>query len=415
VTTKKESAVRQIITIFVFFFASSLTAQPLTVGVQTPDQGGTTTISSGGPVTYVNLANFATASGTVNKASVSWSASCSNAFKIVFLRNSFQTLQAFDVVATRGPFNAVSGRNDVTLSPPVTLAIGDLIGVVQLQSFSACGSVELQSYPDGISGSTLVTTADMSLGGTIGSTSGYPSGLAIGAVAYNNDPLLVRILPAAGAVQGATAFFRTSLQLLNPTFTTITGKLVFHKQGQSASASDPSLPFTLGTQKSISYSDVITTLGSSGLGSLDVVTNGGAIPIASARVFSDGGSAGTSGFSEEGISPNAAIDQFSRGVLLIPSDLTNFRMNIGIRTLDTGATLSIYMFDAGGTLRSTRSGVIYSPNFFDQVPLNTFTGSSTPQAGGWILVTMSSGRAILYGSVIDGRTSDSTFRLADIK
>ena len=48
------------------------------------------------------------------------------------------------------------------------------------------------------------------------------------------------------------------------------------------------------------------------------------------RVYSDAGAAGTSGFTEDALSPYQAID--SHGILLIPADTTNFRTNVGIRT-----------------------------------------------------------------------------------
>ncbi|MGA8808948.1 MAG: hypothetical protein WB973_13810 [Thermoanaerobaculia bacterium] len=403
--------------IVVVLCAASLAAQPLTVGRQIVDAGGTATITTGGPVTYVNLSDGATANGTVNKATVAWSASCSNAFKIVFLRETFESVQAFTVVATRGPFNAVNGRNEVTLSPAVNVSQGDLIGVVQLQPVATCGSIRVQSFPND-TGYKLVTTADMSTtGGTIGSTSNYASGLTIGAIAFNTSPLLVRILPAAGAVQGATSFFRTSLQMLNPGTNTISGNLVFHKQLVPAAPGDPSLPFTLTPGQTISYADVLTSMGTSGLGSLDVVTNGGNAPIATARVFSDGGTLGTSGFSEEGLPPNDALDYFSRGILLIPADLTNFRMNIGVRTLDSGATLDVFTYDSAGTLKGSRTLPAYGSNVFDQVPVATFTGLSTVPAGGYILIGLHvfGQRAFVYSSVIDNKTSDSTYRLADIK
>jgi hypothetical protein len=409
--------VRTSFAIVVILFAASLAAQPLSVGTQIVDQGGTATITNGGPVTYVNLSNGATAAGTVNKATVGWSATCSNAFKIVFLRNNFGSLAGFTVVATRGPFNATGGRNEVTLTPPVTLALGDLIGVVQLQNLATCGSVRTQSFASNSVGYNLVTTVDMSVsGGTIGSSTVYGSGFGIGVVAYNSNPLLVRILPAAGAAPGATAFFRTALQMLNPTSTTITGNLVFHKQLQPAAPGDPSLAFTLSPGQAVSYADVITSMGTSGVGSLDVVTNGGNAPIVTARVFSDAGSAGTSGFSEEGVSPNDALDFFSRGILLIPSDLTNFRMNIGVRTLDTGAVLDVTTLDSAGVSRASRT-VTYGANVFDQQPVATFTGASSVPPGGWIVITFNTfgGRAFVYSSIIDNRTSDSTFRLADIK
>jgi hypothetical protein len=409
--------VRNAIAIVVFLVASSLAAQPLTVGTQIVDSGSTATITSGAPVTYVNLSDGATANGTVNKATVAWSATCSNAFKIVFLRQTFHSVATFTLVATRGPFNAVSGRNQVPLSPPVSVNQGDYIGVVQLLPVATCGSIRTQSFPNG-TGYNLVTTADMSTsGGASGASSNYASGLSIGAIAYTTDPVLVRVIPAAGAVQGSSAFFRTSLQLLNPTSTTITGNLVFHKQLQSASPGDPSLAFTLSAGKTISYPDVIASMGTAGLGSLDIVTNGGDAPIASARVFSDGGSVvGTSGFSEEGVSPNDALDFFSGGILLIPADLTNFRMNIGVRTLDPGATLDVATFDSSGNFVATRT-VPYGANVFDQVPVSTFTGVATVPPGGYIRIGFNvfGGRAFVYSSVIDNRTSDSTFRLADIR
>jgi hypothetical protein len=409
--------VRTTFAIVLILFAASLAAQPLTVGTQIVDSGGTATITNGGPVTYVNLSDGATANGTVNKATVAWSSSCSNAFKIVFLRETFQSVSAFTLVASRGPFNAVSGRNEVTLSPAVNVNQGDLIGVVQLLPVATCGSVRTQSFPNN-TGYNLVTTADMSAtGGTIGTSTNYSSGLAIGVIAFNSDPLLVRILPAAGAAPGASAFFRTSVQMLNPTSSTITGNLVFHKQLQSPSPGDPTVAFTLPPGQSIAYPDVVASMGTTGVGSIDIVTTAGNAPIATARVFSDGGSAGTSGFSEEALAPNAALDFFSHGILLIPPDLTNFRMNIGVRTLDTGATLNVSTFDSTGALKGTRTLPAYGPNVFDQVPVATFTGVSAVPPGGYILISFNvfGGRAFVYSSVIDNRTSDSTYRLADIK
>jgi len=112
--------VRSTFAVLFTLFAVCLAAQPLTVGTQIVDQGGTATFTNGAPVTYVNLSAGATAAGTVNKATVAWSASCSNAFKIVFLRQTFNSVATFTLVASRGPFNAVAGRNEVTLTPPVT-------------------------------------------------------------------------------------------------------------------------------------------------------------------------------------------------------------------------------------------------------------------------------------------------------
>jgi hypothetical protein len=406
---------RNVVVILAFVFVSSLAAQPLTVGIHVPEPAGTTNLTFvGAPVSYINLTEYAPAAGTLNKASVDWSVACSNAFKIVFLRTGFSTNSAFTVVATRGPFNAIAGRNDVTLTPPVSVLIGDLIGIVQLQPYNTCGSVRTMIYAGG-AGYTLITVSDVSTAGAIGPSSNFGPGYRVSAVAYNSDPLLVRILPAAGALQGAGAFFRTGVQIYNPSGTAIAGKFVFHPQLQSASAGDPSLAFTLSSGQVQSYPDIITTMGTSGLGSLDVLTNGGAAPIVTARVFSDGGVAGTSGFSEEGVLPVDAIDAFRRGLLFTPDDVTNFRMNIGVRTLDAGATISATLLNASGAAISSRTKA-YPANYFEQVSALTFTNASTLPAGGRIQIGLSfGGSAFIYSSIIDNRTSDSTFRMADVK
>jgi hypothetical protein len=61
--------------------------------------------------------------------------------------------------------------------------------------------------------------------------------------------------------------------------------------------------------------------------------------------------------------------------------------------------------------------VPYGANVFDQVPVSTFTGVATVPPGGYIRIGFNvfGGRAFVYSSVIDNRTSDSTFRLADIR
>lgn len=400
--------------VLVFLVVSSLAAQPLTVGHMPSNPIVAITIGAGGtlaPVSFVDLGNPATATGTVNKASVMWNTTCAgNVFKIVFLRRN-STLTAYTVIATRGPFSSITGRNDVTLTPPVNVQAADLIGVVQLQPYNSCGSVFTQLSYNGL-GFDVVTSGDISLAGTLGSTTSHSPGFIIGAVAYNADPLLVRILPAAGAVQGSGAFFRTSVQVQNFSSTTITGKFVFHKQGTTGSDSDPSLAFTVNPVQTLSYPDLITTMGQSGLGSIDVLTNGGTAPIVSARVFSDNGAAGTSGFTEEALAPNQALKVFQRGVLLIPPDLTNFRMNIGIRTLEAGATISIYTYNANGTLRGSRLNVAYAPNFFEQTTATLFTGQATLDPGGMIYVQPTAGGLIVYGTFTDNRTQDSAMRIA---
>lgn len=396
-------------------FASSLNAQQVTVGQLPPY--APSTLSLGGanfPLSLIDFSHPANAAGTVSRATVYWSNhACSNAFKLVFVRPN-NSLAFFTVVGARGPFNAVVGRNDLTLSPPVSVLQGDLIAVVQLQSQAACGAVLTSVIDHGDTGGAILTNADVSVGGGAGTVTSLSPGTYVAAIAYGSDPVLVRVLPVGGAVQGVTAFFRTAVQIVNEGNETITGKFVFHKAGQSAAPTDPSLPISIAAGRSTSIPDIVAAMGVSGLGSIDVMTDRGAVPIVTARVFSDGGSAGTSGFTEEALKPTAALGPLDNGVLQMPSDLTNFRMNIGIRTLSDGAVLDVSWAGSNGALQGATT-LTYGPNFFEQKTANQFTGAATLDPDGWIYIHVQSGDAFIYETVTDNRTSDSAIRFATTK
>lgn len=403
---------RRALLLVVVLGSLSVAAQSSTVGTMPPRATGSSHVYSVAQ-TYVSLANPAPRAATLTRVSIGWSSTCANAFKIVFLRNGYTSATSFTVVATRGPFNAVEGRNDIALSPPVTIAAGDLIGVAALQPQIACGSPQTQPTTVPV-GMTLVTNNDISVTGNIGSSAHYSSTYQLALIAYGSDPVFVSTLPVAGSVQGAIARFKTALQITNTSPSTITGKFVFHPQGQSANPSDPSLNYSLSPSQTRSYDDIVASLNTTGLGSLDIYANDAVPPVVVARIFSDGGSAGTSGFSMDAVRPEEAFGFFSAVSMPIPPDLSKFRMNIGVRTIDPGATLNVYVLDANGAVVNSRLGIAYGPNYFEQVPASTFTGMASLPPGGSIAVYMKNltDRAFVYSSVIDNTTSDSTIRIA---
>src|SRR5437762_5712342 len=74
----------------------------------------------------VNYSHPATDAGTVASATLNWAGGpCSGAFKLKFFRRSSDT---YTMTTERGPFAATFSLVTVPLSPPVTLAKGDLIG-----------------------------------------------------------------------------------------------------------------------------------------------------------------------------------------------------------------------------------------------------------------------------------------------
>lgn len=219
------------------------------------------------------------------------------------------------------------------------------------------------------------------------------------------------ILAVVGSTQGNGAFFRTGVQIYNPSASSISGKFVFHTQGVSGSANDPALAYTLAAGQTIDYADLLPAMGiPGGLGSLDIVTNGNPVPIIAARVFSDAGQNGSAGFFIEPLAPDAALQVGDSGVIIAPSDPAKARLNIGIRSLETGTSFQITVRNKSGVPRGTLTKT-YSANFFEQVPANTYLGL-TLEGSDNITFSVNTGKVIIYGSQTDNKTQDPSVLFA---
>src|SRR6185436_11011365 len=103
----------------------------------------------------------------------------------------------------------------------------------------------------------------------------------------------------------------------------------------------------------------------SGLGSIDIIAM--VPPAITARVYNDGGSAGTSGFTEEVVTVDQRMRAPQTGVLPYPADAVNFRMNIGVRSFDEGATIAFTTYSNFGALRGVITRTL-GPDIFEQFP-----------------------------------------------
>ncbi|HEY6064706.1 MAG TPA: hypothetical protein VIY96_01030, partial [Thermoanaerobaculia bacterium] len=227
------------------------------------------------------------------------------------------------------------------------------------------------------------------------------------------DPSL--ILPVVGSTVGVGgSFFRTSVQIHNAGTTPLSGRMVFRPSGTPGSNYDPALDFTLAPGQTQTIPDLLPAMGISGLGSLDIETavgSGSNLPIVSARVFNDAGVAGTTGFGFNALTPADAIHPDRRGVLTIPADLTNFRMNIGVRTLAADGLMTLTVRDAAGAVQAV------IPKFFrgtyhEQQAGSVFLNGHPLPPGGSITVHVDAGGAIVYGAVVDNRTGDPSLQIA---
>jgi hypothetical protein len=238
-------------------------------------------------------------------------------------------------------------------------------------------------------------------------------GSLIGRLSVVRGPTLeTRILPVVGSTAGVGgSFFRTAVQLHNSTTAPMTGQIVFHPSGPLGKSGDPLLAYTLSPGQTPSIPDLLPALGRSGLGSADIEVTTGTVPIVTARVFNDAGAAGTTGFTEELMRTEEALRPGPSGALLLPADLTRFRFNMGVRTLEAGATATLTLRNAAGAVVTTLSRA-FPATYHEQQSAGAFLGVTTLPAGGSISIAITSGAAIFYGATVDNTTGDPSLQVA---
>lgn len=221
-----------------------------------------------------------------------------------------------------------------------------------------------------------------------------------------------RILPVVGSTPGTNGtFFRTSVQLHNPGSASMTGRIVFYPSGGAASGTDPALSYSLAPGETQSIADLLPAMGRSGLGSADIEVTSGEVPVISARVFNDAGASGTTGFTEQAMRAEEALQSGQTGVLLIPPDLAEARFNVGVRTLEEGASVTFLVRNAAGAVVGSTTRT-FPPTYHGQQDAVGFLRVFEVPPGGSISTTVNSGAAIFYGATVDNRTGDSSFQIA---
>jgi len=365
----------------------------------------------------IDLVHPATAAGDYTSATVYWQQGgagnpCAAAFKVRFYHPSFKGSTDLAFVAERGPFDVPAGDALVTvpLSPPVTLAAGDLISVVGLLGIS-CGAPALTN--GAATGATLLVNLDDSGHSLTICDGALVSGTLSAHATMGGTEVRSGIITGAGSAHGAGGLnAKTEIQAVNPSAATINVKLVFHPIGHSGSPSDPSVSFPLGGFEATRIADIGDALNVSGLGSIDIVSDSSYPPLVLTHVFNDAGAAGTSGFSEPAIRPGDVhvLETFDSAVLVVPGDLARYRMNIGVRTLSEGVSLSITVRGANGGFKKIVS-LDYAPDVFDQKSASDFLGGFAVSANDTIQVQISSGRAIVFGVSVDNTTKDGSLQL----
>jgi hypothetical protein len=218
------------------------------------------------------------------------------------------------------------------------------------------------------------------------------------------------IVPVAASAPGALgSSFKTAVGLHNPSPSSISGTVIFRRQGVPGSSADPTFSYTLLPYETLDYADFLATIGQTGLGSLDLVATTGSIPVAEVRIYNDRDPAAT-GAREDLMLPEEALLPGLGGTLLAPADLQRYRFNIGVRTLSAGASMTVTVRDKTGASRRSFS-VAYPGDFFFQLSANAFLGLSL-QPEDSIRFVLTSGSAVAYGASADNTTQEPEIFIA---
>ncbi|MDP9192684.1 MAG: hypothetical protein M3P06_13370 [Acidobacteriota bacterium] len=210
------------------------------------------------------------------------------------------------------------------------------------------------------------------------------------------------IVPVVGSTSGqSNASFKTELQLANRSDVASSGWLIYRPAGLVKR-------YELAAFATLSFADVVAEMGGSGLGSLDVLVDGGSLPAIVARAYDDQPT-GTTGVSVPAVAIDSVLISSERAVLIAPRDLVRYRFNVGVRAIESGATLEIIVRSANGTTRNARI-VAFEEHAFLQQPGNDFAGIAL-QNDDSIEVRIAAGSAIVYATTVDNVTNDGSLQL----
>jgi hypothetical protein len=361
------------------------------------------------PYTVVDISAPASENGTINAVAVRTGGGvCTDAFRIRFFRPGGGVMTLF---ADRGPFSINNASLvKVAMTPPVHLQRGDLIAVAALKPCMRAAGQALSPEASALLFPGASDFYDLGAGTTLESYA-----VAVYGAASANAQIRTQVIAVAGAARGANeSFFTTDIFLANPRNAPSAGRLVYHPEGASAAATDPSIDFSLEPSRSLTYENFVTGINRSGKGSVDVYTTiGFEPPYANARIYDDAGlTTGTKGFSFDAMTLAEALPPFRQGILFTSVDETRYRMNIGIRTLDATSTIDFLMLDRDGIQRAlvTKS---YPPNYYTQIDAAGLLGVA-PQSGDTIIVYPKTAPVFVYGSIVDNRTNDPSIQFARV-
>jgi hypothetical protein len=216
------------------------------------------------------------------------------------------------------------------------------------------------------------------------------------------------VVPIAGSTAGAFGGrFKTSLRLVS-NGPEERGRIVFHPAGAVATASDPSLSYSLGAAgEAIVFDDIVAQMGRTGVGSLDIVPDADAssvLPNVEARLYNDAAT-GTFGTFTNAVYP---IDYLEPPALTFTIPSEPFRINLGLRTLTTARAKAL-IYGLNGRLRDFRD-LEWPADYTILGTVSQILGQSVEP--GEVVTILFDGAAIPFYTLTENRTNDPALFVA---
>jgi hypothetical protein len=211
----------------------------------------------------------------------------------------------------------------------------------------------------------------------------------------------VFVIAGSGAGDGG-AFFRTQLQLHNPGEQPIAGNLVFRPMDGSAPRT---FGYALAPHETTEVGHLVE-----GFVSIDVVPLTGPLPVGTMRVYNDGGDNGAPGLLAPLVDVADALRAGDHALLIAPADAAALRYNIGIRSLDAGASLTLTLRRTNGTIAATANRTL-APNTLIHQTATSLLGVAIEDDDA-IEIHVTAGSAIVYGSAVENTSQDPSFIVA---
>jgi hypothetical protein len=187
----------------------------------------------------------------------------------------------------------------------------------------------------------------------------------------------------------------TRVVLRNPYgFATITGQLVFHRQGVPASGSDPALSYSIDPGAIKVFNDIVAAFGATGAGSIDVIAQAAGQPDVLAADIESGSSSYPAGTAVPAINAAAALVGDDRAMLVAPGNLQKMQFDAVVRTFGSGVTFTVIARDASGATLAT-TPLHYDANTMVQVSADTLAGGVPVQPSETFDIFIHDGSAII--------------------